>query len=587
MKVDALAEAAFRSALGEVDCSALGLKSIAYFPGATAWSRRSSVACRFNAASAALPLLETSVRRAAALAGERLGIGLNCGVEAGPEEHLCWVEYFPGGARHDSAALSLHCLRAALVSEAAKRTADPSCGGRAQKEAAALAQVPAQQIFLQSRFLIETARACDIPVLNIAGAHLGWQFGWGSRAELFFMTASTGDSVPGHQITTRKSFTKVLLRELGLPTPDWRLASSAADALRAAEEIGWPCVVKPVAGAFGKGVTAGVRSVAELKQAVALAAAQGRGPILIERQEAGADHRLMVVDGRLVRASRRDPPAITGDGRKTIGQLIDALNRGRDGSKAAGYLQPVELDAALQARLKSNALTLDSVLARGRTFALRTVANHSAGGSAADVTGLAHPQVRGMAEQLAVSLGLRTAGIDYITMDISRSYSDVGGGFIEVNAMPRLRLLMTAEGAEQEIGSALLGSRPGRIPLTLVLGDAEVLEEMAGRVRAHCAALADCAAVSKDWAQVGATELPAHGLDPMGLVFAVLRCRSADRAWVLWTPEQAAEFGLPADQFVRAVSIADSLGKVGWIERYCEEVVPAGDAASAIAAALA
>ncbi len=582
MKLNPAHTADFRKALEAVDASAFGLIDVEVYPGATIYSRRSIVALTFDTATEAA--LADAAEHAARLAEARLGIALGSGVRNGADQPLVlWLEYFPGGANYASARFALAALQAGFVAAAAAKSGKAADKQAAERAAAALAKAPVQDIFVQSRFLIAAARAADIPVHNVAASNVAWQFGWGTRSEQFFMTASSADSVPGHQITWRKHIAKKLFREIGLPTPDWRLVTPDGDQLRAANEIGWPCVVKPVDRSFGTGVAAGIADAAQLQAAVAIARRLSRN-ILIEAHEAGDDYRLMVVDGRLVAAVRRNPPAITGDGKRTVAQLIAELNKGRDGSRQASYLLPVERDAALDATLAKAELSMESVLAKGQRLTLRSVANFSTGGSATEVTAKVHPQIRGLAELLAAAVGLRTAGIDYVTTDITRSHAEVGGGFIEVNAMPRLRVLMNEVHPEEEIGALMLGQSPGRIPVTLIAGDSDALVEIAGPLRAQLGSRPGTGAVSSQWAQVGATLLPAAGLDAFALVEALLRNKAVEEMLILWSPAELTTFGVPADRLVRAIVIGDAEAPA-CLPEICGDVVRVADTKAVMAAA--
>ena len=105
---------------------------------------------------------------------------------------------------------------------------------------------------------------------------------------------------------------------------------------------------------------------------------------------------------------------------------------------------------------------MDGVLAAGRTILLRSNANRSTGGTPFDVLSRIHPEIRRMAEELAAAAGFRATGIDYLTPDISRSHSEVGGGSIEFNATPGMFVHLAAGMTEAEIGSLFLGTSPAR-----------------------------------------------------------------------------------------------------------------------------
>ncbi len=57
------------------------------------------------------------------------------------------------------------------------------------------------------------------------------------------------------QLCGDKAFTSVKLKKCGVPTPDFRVAFDRESALRAIEEIGYPAVLKPVDGSWGRMVS--------------------------------------------------------------------------------------------------------------------------------------------------------------------------------------------------------------------------------------------------------------------------------------------------------------------------------------------
>jgi hypothetical protein len=300
--------------------------------------------------------------------------------------------------------------------------------------------------------------------------------------------------------------------------------------------------VKPLDQAHGFGVTANITNPLDLDAAVSLATAKSR-VFMIEAHEPGCDHRLMVVDGRLIAAVRREPPTVTGDGRSSVRELVAELNSRRRGSpREVAYLSPVEDDPALAATLAAEGASMEMVLAAGRRLALRSVANRSTGGIAIDVTAEVHPQLKALAEMLAGCVGLRSAGIDYITTDIGRSPAEAGGGFIEVNAMPGLTVLIAAGKSEEEIVSLVLGERPGRIPVTLITGSGVGLAEVEAAIREQCTRTPNAALASPHQARIGPVALPAPGLDATGIVDAVLRYPSVASLTVVWPFERCANW---------------------------------------------
>jgi cyanophycin synthetase len=237
-----------------------------------------------------------------------------------------------------------------------------------------------------------------------------------------------------------------------------------------------------------------------------------------------------------------------------VQQLIGELNRGRKGPvREGGYLEPVKEGPALSARLAAEGVTMDTVLAAGRHLQLLTISNVSTGGTAIDATGQVHPEIRGMAELLAQAAGLRTVGIDYITRDIGRSHKEVGGGFIEMNTSPGLDVHLAAGGVEDEIGAAVLGDFPRRIPVTLIVAPADATAETGGMVAARLRSDPGAGVAWAGHAQIGAVPLVLGGHDSTEATTALLRHRAVTSIVTVWSPEGLRAAGLPVDLLEAAI----------------------------------
>jgi cyanophycin synthetase len=522
----------------------------------------------------------------AGLASEILGVSLRWGASAAHGGRAtCWVEYFPGGNDYDGASLSAQALEIALAASAEAVSVDavaiPVTAKRVQKLNESASRY---RIDDHSHFLISAARMRQLPILP-TGAPACWQFGWGSRSEIFWQAASNADGFAGFMVQKNKSLTKHLMRQLGLPTPPWRMLG--ADPLEAAREVGWPCVVKPGDRGGGKGITTNIRSDEELERAIALARSFS-SKVIAEAHEPGDDYRLTVIDYQLVSAVRREPPFVIGDGRSSVRDLIVALNKPRLGPlRKVGYLVPIRDDTALQDMLASKRLSLDSVLEKGVRLVLRSAANRSTGGHAVDVTDQIHPQTRMMAEVLAKAVSLRAVGIDYITKDITRPHHEVGGGFIEINTTPGLTVIAAAGRSEEEVGSYVLGSRPDRIPVTLLVCGQDGLEQASQAFRQSITDAEGAAAASAGWAQIGAFQLPAAAEEPMTLVYQMLRHRAVGALTIIWTPEMIYEFGVPVDRLEKVVIWEAELHDewLSLLRRICPHILFAQGKSEAIKAA--
>jgi cyanophycin synthetase len=271
--------------------------------------------------------------------------------------------------------------------------------------------------------------------------------------------ASIGSSTShlGVETASNKDLTKQLLSEIAVPVPKGRLVRTLEGAKEASEELGWPVTIKPLDANHGRGVTTNIRSEAELNEAFIRAKALA-GRVIVEQHLHGRDYRLLVVSGRLVAAAERQPAQVMGDGCATIEALVAKVNHDpRRGEGHQSILTKIVLDEVTDAILRGQGLARDSVLAEGQIAQLRGTANLSSGGSAVDCTDLVHRDNAAAAVRAARAIGLDIAGVDFIHPDISRSWHETGGGIVEVNAAPGLRMhLAPSEGQARVVARPIL-----------------------------------------------------------------------------------------------------------------------------------
>jgi cyanophycin synthetase len=323
--------------------------------------------------------------------------------------------------------------------------------------------------------IVDAAVARGIPFSRMTEGSMV-RFGWGSKQRRIQAAEMDVTSAISEAIAQDKQLTKKLLAAAGVPVPGGRPVKDAEDAWNAACEIGLPVVVKPNDGNQGKGVTVNITTKEHLLKAYA-AACEFRDDILVERYMPGNDFRLLVVGDKLVAAARRDPPTVVGDGVHTISQLVEAVNADpRRGSGHSTSLTKIRFDDIAKSCLATQGFDAESVPAKGRRVNLRNNANLSTGGSASDVTDDVHPDVAARAVAAAHMVGLDICGVDVVCDSILRPIEEQGGGVVEVNAAPGLRMHLTPSfGKGRAVGEAIISTmfkngQNGRIPVVAVTG---------------------------------------------------------------------------------------------------------------------
>jgi cyanophycin synthetase len=326
--------------------------------------------------------------------------------------------------------------------------------------------------------IVDAAVARGVPYRRLTQGSLV-QFGWGAKQRRIWAAEVDATSAVSESIAQDKDLSKRLLQSAGVPVPTGQPVSTVAEAWAVALEIGLPVVVKPQDGNQGKGVTVNVSTLAAMEGAYR--AADEIGVVMVEKFLPGSDYRLLVIGDKLVAAARRDPPHVIGDGTHTVKQLVDKVNADpKRGDGHATSLTKIRFDDIAVARLSMQDLTPESVPDLGRRVILRNNANLSTGGTATDVTDDVHPEVAARAIAAAQVVGLHVCGVDIVAEGVLRPLEEQGGGIVEVNAAPGLRMhLSPSYGKGRHVGEAIIahlyGHKPhkqedGRIPVVAVTG---------------------------------------------------------------------------------------------------------------------
>jgi cyanophycin synthetase len=324
--------------------------------------------------------------------------------------------------------------------------------------------------------LVNAARRRGIPVARLNGQSL-IQLGQGANQRRLRASVTDRTGLVAAELAGDKAQAKALLDAIGCPVARGVVIRTADEAVQAAVRLKPPLVVKPLDGNHGRGVTTGLVDADAIRAAFDLAAVHSRR-VILEEQLPGRDHRVLVVDGKVVAVAERVPAHVIGDGRRSITALVDAVNADpRRGDGHENVLTRIRIDdPAAREVLARQDLDADSIPEAGRFVTLRTTANLSSGGTAVDRTDDIHPDNASIARRAALAVGLDVAGIDLLAPDITRSVRETGGGIVEVNAAPGLRMhLDPSEGTPRDVAEPILrmmyptGSR-ARIPVLAVTG---------------------------------------------------------------------------------------------------------------------
>ncbi|MET0226075.1 MAG: cyanophycin synthetase [Dokdonella sp.] len=323
--------------------------------------------------------------------------------------------------------------------------------------------------------LVRAADERGIPWLRLNDQSLV-QLGHGKYQQRIQATVTGKTPHIAVELASDKEETNKILASLGLPVPKQELVQSEEGALRAARRLGVPVVTKPYNGNHGRGISIRLMSDEEVSAGFAAAREHSRS-VIVENFVSGDDHRLLVVNGELVAATKRTPGHVVGDGVRSIAELVDIVNQ--DPRRGVGHekvLTRLELDAQAAMMMDRVGYTAASVPKADEVVYLRSTANLSTGGTATDVTDIIHPDNRDMAVRAIRAIGLDVGGVDFLSPNIAESYKTVGGGICEVNAAPGFRMhVAPSEGTPRDAAGPVIdmlfpAGTPSRVPIAAITG---------------------------------------------------------------------------------------------------------------------
>ncbi|MBP5975950.1 cyanophycin synthetase [Brasilonema sp. CT11] len=324
--------------------------------------------------------------------------------------------------------------------------------------------------------LVKEAEKRGIPWMQL-GARFLIQLGYGVNQKRVQATMTDNTSILGVELACDKEATKRVLANAGVPVPRGTVINFLDDLQEAIEYVGgYPIVIKPLDGNHGRGISIDITSTEEAEAAYDSARQVSRA-IIVERYYTGRDHRVLVVDGKVVAVAERVPAHVVGNGKSTVFELIEETNK--DPNRGEGHdnvLTKIELDRTSYQLMEKQGFTLNSVLPKNQICYLRATANLSTGGIAIDRTDEIHPENIWLAQRIVKVIGLDIAGIDIVTADISRPLREVDGVIVEVNAAPGFRMHVAPSlGISRNVGGAVIdmlfpADKISHIPILAVTG---------------------------------------------------------------------------------------------------------------------
>lgn len=271
-----------------------------------------------------------------------------------------------------------------------------------------------------------------------------YKLNWNGEIGYFLDRTPLASSFSAVSTCMDKHITKLFLAKSGVSTPKG-YSITKTDTPEYIEKVfnalQKPVVVKPTNASHGDGITIGLEKFEDIMPAVEKAFGARHyhnATVEIEEMFVGKEYRITVTRDKIIGVMHRIPANVTGDGIKTISQLVEEKNqhpfRNIFGDSEYQVYGKIKLDDEAKELLAEQSLTTDSIPEKGQQIFLKKVSNMMAGGDTIDLTDEIHPTVKELALKAINAIpGLAIAGIDFMTKDLFSPQTPETYSVVEVN----------------------------------------------------------------------------------------------------------------------------------------------------------
>lgn len=331
-----------------------------------------------------------------------------------------------------------------------------------------------------AQVVVNEARRRGIPVQRTDPSGRVTDLGNGMYRKRMHGSITSHTSVMAQRICGDKELTSRYLRQAGLPVPEERLVRTAEQAVAAANELGYPVVLKPVDVGGSHGVVVGVADEMQVRDrfAESLDVSPSKR-VLVQSHVSGRDYRVLVVNGAVVAASWHRRAFVTGDGVRSVNELIAWENATLRVDRMLVPFKKIKDDGEVDRVLGAQGLHRASVPAAGQEIDVRATGKEIQGGIVYDLTDDIHPDNAEICVLAARAVGSDIVSMDVVATDITQSIWTHGGAILDLNIGSGFKNeLAPFEGQVRDPGPAIIDMLfpPGsiaRAPLIAVIGSAD------------------------------------------------------------------------------------------------------------------
>lgn len=289
----------------------------------------------------------------------------------------------------------------------------------------------------------------------------GQLFSLSSKERTHYFFRTRGDKVTNEavDIGKDKERTKQVLQTAGISIPEGKRFSEEASndlIVKYASSIGYPVVLKPTDGSFGRGVISNITSSGELEHSLNYVRSElNYKDIIVERFIPGEEYRIYVVENEVVGAINRIPPNVIGDGVNSLKALIEVKNEERSLNPRLVSC-PINVNQEIIDFIGRKNYTLDTIPEEGEQVFLSVKSNISIGGDPVDVLDELPEEIKDTAVKALQAI----PGLDHGAVDLIKHTNkspNEAGFIIEINPTAQLGgILYPIKGRSRDIPAAII-----------------------------------------------------------------------------------------------------------------------------------
>ena len=236
-------------------------------------------------------------------------------------------------------------------------------------------------------------------------------------------------------VVRSKPHTSVILGKNNIPVPKFYIIKLKNSNNNIINEINknfnYPIILKPPDGTMGRGVYCNIKNDNDLLNILNNLKKTNLGDYMVENYIEGYVYRVFVFNQTVIDVIERDRPFVIGNGIDTLEKLIADKN---ELFKSKKLFPTVNLSQIL---IKEQNASMNSIIKKDKKIYISDVINMHNGSSIKRINIDNIPKKNlDMFVKVADSIGITCCGIDYISKDITKEYSDSKDVVLEVNGKP-------------------------------------------------------------------------------------------------------------------------------------------------------